>query len=92
MHTMESDGTVNCQKLRAIQWVAANAFYIYPYGLDQGLAQATITATGAISGASVAVAGGIGANGVTPPTQPALPITLADVIAILVGSGLCAAS
>ena len=37
-------------------------------------------------------AGGIGLNGMTPPVQPALPVTLADVISVLVGAGLCASS
>jgi hypothetical protein len=43
--------------------------------------------------ASLALAGGLGVFSVTPPTtQPALCVTLADVIAVLVGCGLCASS
>jgi hypothetical protein len=47
------------------------------------------------SGSTIALRtpGGLGVFGVTPPTtQPALCVTLADVIAVLVGCGLCASS
>jgi hypothetical protein len=43
--------------------------------------------------AVLTINGGVGVFGVTPPTtQPNLCVTLADVIAVLVGCGLCAIS
>lgn len=51
----------------------------------------SFTASGGVAAASVSTSGGIGVFGVTPPTtQPATPITLANVIALLQAYGLSA--
>jgi hypothetical protein len=43
--------------------------------------------------AAIEIPGGLGVFNTSPPTtQPALCVTLADVIAVLVGCGLCASS
>ena len=50
------------------------------------------TWNGAITGTTGAFSGAIGVNGSTPPTQAALPTTLAQVITILTNLGFCASS
>jgi len=54
---------------------------------------ASITTAGALSAATAVLTGGIAVNGIaSPPAKAALPVTLADVIAILVALGFCASS
>jgi len=52
-----------------------------------------VSQTPGVVGGNFTLVGGVGAYNTPPPTtQPALCVTLADVIAVLQGCGLCAAS
>jgi len=85
MAGVDANGTINCTGIVSTGVVSAPS-------LSGAVSGTTGTFSGAVSGTTGTFSGAIGANGVTSPTQAALPTTLAQVITILTNLGFCASS
>jgi len=91
---VDANGVINCAGVQSLGTVSApiGSFNTISGTWNGAVSGTTGTFSGAISGTTGTFSGAIGSNGATPPTQAALPSTLAQVITILVNLGFCASS
>ena len=93
---VDANGMINCTGIVSTGVVSAPSFSGAVSGttgtFSGAVSGTTGTFSGAVSGTTGTFSGAIGVNGVTAPTQAALPTTLAQVITILTNLGFCASS